>query len=51
VQYRVAPTGGSVDALAQRLIAAGYDVSGGGSGVLFVHAPACARGEPTPDVD
>ncbi len=45
VQYRVAPTGGPLDALAQRLIAAGYDVSGGGSGVLFVHAPASARGE------
>lgn len=42
VQYQVRPTSGSVDALAQRLIAAGFDVYGGGAGSIFVHAPESA---------
>lgn len=43
VQYQVAPNSDSSrDALAQSLLAAGYDVYGGGDGALFVHAPASA---------
>ncbi|MBA3250170.1 MAG: hypothetical protein H0T66_07675 [Geodermatophilaceae bacterium] len=43
VQYAVAPTSGTLDALAQRLIAAGYDVYGGGGGLLLVHGPGSLR--------
>lgn len=42
VQYQIRPTSGSANALAQRLIAAGFDVYGGSTSVLFVHAPASA---------
>jgi len=42
VQYQVLPTHGSVNALAQSLTAAGFDVYGGGGGRLFVHAAAAA---------
>lgn len=43
VQYAVAPKAGTLDALAQRLIAAGYDVYGGGGGLLLLHGPASVR--------
>ena len=42
VQFQVRPTDGDASALADALLADGYDVDGGSAGVLFVHEPASA---------
>ena len=42
VQFQVRPTDGDATALVAALSADGYDVDGGGAGLLFVHAPASA---------
>ena len=44
VQFQVRPAAGTTPTdLAESLTSAGYDVYGGGAGLLFVHAPASAR--------
>jgi carboxypeptidase T len=43
VQFQIQPVGTTMDAVAQELLADGYDVYGGHDGVLFVHAPASAQ--------
>ena len=43
VQFQVRPTNGDATSLYAALSADGYDVDGGGAGLLFVHAPASAE--------